>query len=278
MPVDHQDASRRRRLGLVVHASRRPAAEVAQRLAGMAEDRGIDTVRVGLTEPAAAGSVDAVIGIGGDGTLLEAAQVAHAADLPVAGVNLGTVGYLTEFEPDALDVLLDAVAQRPLRQVERMTVRASTADGRTWHGINDVVLEKVVSQRIIRVALAIDGEHFATYRADGIIVATPLGSTAYSLSVGGPVLDPELAALVVSPVAPHSLLSRSLVLAPDTTMRFTVDGDRPIRVNLDGREACVIEEGETLIVGRGDRPVRFISGGASPFPQAVRRQFGIDHA
>jgi NAD+ kinase len=235
MPTDPGDAPRTQRIGLVVHGSRRRAAEVADALAAMAANRGIDTVRVGLTGPSSAEVVDIVIGVGGDGTLLEAAQVAHAADLPVAGVNLGTVGYLTEFEPDSLEVLLDAVTQRPLRQVERMTVRASTADGRIWHGINDVVLEKVISQRIVRVALAIDGEHFATYRADGIIVATPLGSTAYSLSVGGPVLDPELAALVVSPVAPHSLLSVSLVLAPDTTMQFTVDGDRPIRVNLDGR-------------------------------------------
>ncbi len=269
--------SRPVRLGLLVHKSRTAAAEVAGALAEAATQRDIVTVPIDLTSAVSA-DVDVVIGIGGDGTLLEAAQIAHRASIPVAGINLGTVGYLTEFEADGLGALLDAVTASPRRELERMTVQATTADGRCWNGINDVVLEKVMSQRIVRIAVSIDEEYFTTYRADGIIVATPLGSTAYSLSVGGPVLDPELEALVVSPVAPHSLLSRSLVLDRSTVIEFTVVGDRPVRVNLDGREACVLGDGETLTVARGQRPVRFVTRGASPFPQAVRRQFGLDHA
>ena len=267
----------RLRLGLVVHRSRPAAADVATALAQAAAARDIETVPVDLASGVAS-DVGVIIGIGGDGTLLEAAQVAHRTSIPVAGINLGTVGYLTEFEADGLDDLLDAVAAWPRRELERMTVQATTADGRCWNGINDVVLEKVMSQRIVRIAVSIDEEYFTTYRADGIIVATPLGSTAYSLSVGGPVLDPQLEALVVSPVAPHSLLSRSLVLDRSTVIEFTVVGERPVRVNLDGREACVLGDGETLTVQRGERPVRFVTRGASPFPQAVRRQFGLDHA
>lgn len=265
------------RLGLVLNPARPETAEVAERLSAAAAARGYTTTRTGLGGHATA-AIDVVVGIGGDGTLLEAAQVAHATDIPVVGVNLGTVGYLTEFDPDELDGLLDALGRHPRPLRERMTVRAETSDGRIWHGINDVVVEKVLSQRVVRIAVTINGEYFTTYRADGIIVASPLGSTAYSLSVGGPVLAPELEALVMSPVAPHSLLSRSLVLAPDSVIEFANASERAVRVNLDGREACVLGEDEVLVVRRGDRPVRFVSLGKHPFPQGVRKQFGLDHA
>ncbi len=263
------------RLGLVLNPARQATARVAAELDQKATARGHTTTRSGL---GVAAEVDVVVGIGGDGTLLEAAQVAHAADIPVVGVNLGTVGYLTEFEPDELDALLDVIDRQPRPERGRMTVRAETGDGRVWHGINDVVVEKVLSQRVVRIAVTINGEYFTTYRADGIIVASPLGSTAYSLSVGGPVLAPELEALVLSPVAPHSLLSRSLVLAPDTVIELRNASDRAVRVNLDGREACVLHDGEVLTVCKGERPVRFVSLGKHPFPQGVRKQFGLDHA
>ena len=104
-----------------------------------------------------------------------------------------------------------------------------------------------------------------------------MGSTAYSLSAGGPVVDPAVEALVLTPVAPHSLLSRSLVLTPATVVTCTVEGDRPVRVNLDGREATTLEPGDAS-PSSGERPVRFVSLGGRPFPQGVRRQFGLDHA
>ncbi len=135
-----------------------------------------------------------------------------------------------------------------------------------------------MSQRLVQIDVAINDHYFTSYRADGLIVATPLGSTAYSLSAGGPVLDPTLDALILTPVAPHSLLSRSIVLAPDARLRLTVVLDRDVRVNLDGREAVVLGEGDSIVVTRGERPIRFLSLGEHPFPQAVRRQFGLDHA
>lgn len=274
--LDHGGSSSAQplRLGLVL-SSRSEAAQVAEDLEKRALQRGMTTEMCRL---GAQTDVDVVVGIGGDGTLLEAAQVAFTADLPVVGINLGTVGYLTEFEPGELDPLLETLELDPLPERGRMTVQAVASDGRVWHGINDVVLDKVLSQRVVRISVTIDGRYFTSYRADGIIVATPLGSTAYSLSVGGPVLAPELEALVLSPVAPHSLLSRSIVLAPGTDLEFRVASDRDVRVNLDGREACVLGEDEVLTVRRGVRPVRFISLGTHPFPQGVRKQFGLDHA
>ncbi len=266
-------------LGLVVHRDLSGAHEVADRLHDLAADRGLSVRRLETEADAtAAGRVDYVVGIGGDGTLLQAALAAHRAGVPVVGVNLGTVGYLTEFEPEELESLLDTLALPNPPLTPRMTVAAATADGRVWHGINEVVVEKAIASRIVRLAVAIDDHHFATYRADGVIVATPLGSTAYSLSAGGPVVAPELEALVLTPVAPHSLLSRSLVLHPGTVVTLTVDGEREVQVSVDGREACTLQGGEQLRVRRGERPVHFVSLGANPFPQGVRKQFGIDHA
>ncbi len=263
-------------LGLVVHETKESARAVAGRLAQAAAVRGIVTVEAGpegFPRP-----VTVVVGIGGDGTLLQAAGLAFGGDIPVIGVNLGKVGYLTDVAPDAVELLLDRLGADSLEVNRRMTVAATAPDGRTFVGINDVVLEKVMTQRVVELGVAINDRYFATYRSDGIIVATPLGSTAYSLSAGGPVVDPELDALIMTPVAPHSLLSRSIMLSPDAVVKLTVAGERPVRVNLDGREAFEMEEGEVTTIGRGARPVRFLSLGRHPFPQAVRHQFGLDHA
>lgn len=267
----------RRRLGLVVHAERESAVDVAGRLAEEADARGVTTVPVPHRGPLPAG-LDLIVGIGGDGTLLSAAALALDDDLPVVGINLGSVGYLADIEPENIEAMLDGIVARSLQEESRMTVRATTADGRSWHGVNEVVVEKLETRRLVQIGVEIDDHYFTTYRADGIITATPLGSTAYSLSAGGPVLDPALDALIITPVAPHSLLSRSIVLTPDTVIRYTVDLDRPVRLNVDGREAALLQKGDVVSVSAGERRVRFLSLGEHPFPQAVRHQFGLDHA
>lgn len=266
------------RLALLVHSTKPEADEVAREVMAGATQRGMEAVRLDRAATHAPADTDLVVGIGGDGTLLEAAALAMEHDLPVVGVNLGNVGYLADIEPGMIDQMLDGLLTRGLEVKHRMTVKASIEDGRSWLGINDLVVEKVMSQRLVQIDVAINDHYFTSYRADGLIVATPLGSTAYSLSAGGPVLDPTLDALILTPVAPHSLLSRSIVLAPDALLRLTVVLDRAVRVNLDGREAVVLGEGDSIIVTRGERPIRFLSLGEHPFPQAVRRQFGLDHA
>ncbi len=263
-------------MGMVVHETKESARAVATRLEQAARVRGIVALEAGPT--GFPQEVSVVVGIGGDGTLLRAAGLAFGGDIPVIGVSLGKVGYLTDVAPDAIELLLDRLVAGSLEVNRRMTVAAIAPDGRTFVGINDVVLEKVMTQRVVEIGVEINARYFTTYRSDGIIVATPLGSTAYSLSAGGPVVDPELDALIMTPVAPHSLLSRSIMLSPDAVVKLTVAGERPVRVNLDGREAFGLEEGEVATIARGARPVRFLSLGCHPFPQAVRHQFGLDHA
>lgn len=265
-----------RSIAFLVHDTRPEAGELAVKATAAAEDRGLNVAR---WEPGLElGDVDVLIGIGGDGTLLQAASLAVDADLPVVGINLGSVGYLADIEPGSLDAMLDGLVAGSLEESRRMTVAVETGDGRVWHGINDVVLDKVVSRRLVQISVEISGRYFTSYRADAIIVATPLGSTAYSLSAGGPVLDPALEALILTPVAPHSLLSRSIVLAPTAEVRCTVALDRAVRINVDGRDAATLGEGDQVTIRRGEPCVTFLSLGAHPFPQAVRHQFGLDHA
>ena len=220
---------------------------------------------------------DLIVAIGGDGTVLAAAADAMAHDVPVCGVNVGRVGYLAEFEvremQDLVRSLSDGTYSMRAHGVLEVVTGTTSAVA-----VNDVVVEKVISQRIIEVAVAVNGRALATYRTDGIIVASPIGSTAYSLSAGGPVVDPSLDALVLTPIAPHSLLTRPVVLGPDAVVTLEVAVDRPARVNVDGRELCLVDPGELVTVRRGSGAVTFLSLGRHPFPQAVREQFGLDHA
>ncbi len=218
-----------------------------------------------------------LIAVGGDGTVLSAAADAIELDIPVCGVNVGRVGYLAEFEVTEIDELVDAIASDSYRVAERSVLRVDVGEISAF-AVNDVVVEKVISQRIIEVAVTIDDRPLATYRTDGIIVATPSGSTAYSLSAGGPVVDPSLDAMVITPIAPHSLLTRPVVVRPDAHVELAVDVDRPARVNVDGREIATVAPGASVHVVQDDRSVRFIDLGKHPFPQAVREQFGLDHA
>ncbi len=263
------------RIALVVHDSKPRAGEAAAALVAACSVRGVEAVTV--SDDFLPAGVDAVVGVGGDGTVLRAAGMALDGEIPVAGINVGRIGYLAEFAIHEIEAFADALAGGRLRVFTAMTV---SVEGPGFHasGINDVVVEKVVSERIIEIGVSINGHRFAEYRTDGLIVATPIGSTAYSLSAGGPVVDPEVEALVLTPIAPHSLLSRTLVLSPDAEIGISVEIDRPARVNVDGREIAVVDPGASVIVKRGSHSARFLTLDTHPFPQAVRHQFGLAHA
>jgi NAD+ kinase len=209
--------------------------------------------------------------------MLEAASIDLELEIPVCGINVGRVGYLAEFAQDEIKDLADAIASDAFAIMHHSTVSVSTG-AETASAINDVVVEKVTGQRIIEIAVEVNHRPLATYRTDGVIVATPLGSTAYSLSAGGPIVDPTLDALIMTPVAPHSLLTRAIVLAPDAVVTLSVTGDRPARINVDGRELLIVEPDELITIRRGLHAVKFVTLDRHPFPHAVREQFGLDHA
>ena len=216
-----------------------------------------------------------VLAVGGDGTMLAAVQSAIAHDVPVLGFNLGTLGFLTEAEPDDLQTVVKRLFSGDYEIAERMTITASTGD-LSATGVNDVVVEKIDSTRLVSLAVVIDGTEFATYRADGLIVATPTGSTAYSFSAGGPIVDPGLHAMVLTPVASHSLFDRSMVLPGEACIDITVQADRQVRVNVDKTGLGHLRAGQTVRVVRGERPARFVTFGTMVFPRLVRLKFGLD--
>jgi NAD+ kinase len=154
-----------------------------------------------------------------------------------------------------------------------MTIEATVNNGAPITGINDVVIEKVLSQRLISIEVAIDGERFINYHADGLILATPTGSTAYSLSAGGPLVAPEIDALILSPVAPHSLFQKSLVLPHTTDIHCTVVQDRSAGVSVDGYDLGTVGPGDEIRISRGRRTIRFIEISGRSFPARVKEKF-----
>ncbi len=269
------------RLGIVFNAAREPACAFARRLVVSAAARGVEVAARNHAEAIGAVSwdgddtVDVVVAVGGDGTMLEAARYALIADRPVVGFNLGTIGFLADAEPDELDETMAALADGRFSIVERLTLTATLPDGATATGVNDVVVEKIESQRLVVLDVEIDGEPFVTYRCDGIVVATSTGSTAYAFSAGGPLVDPSLDAVLVTPVAAHSLFDRTLVLGPQARVVCRVGRDRPVRVSVDGVETGNLVEGDAVVITRGARNARFVVLDGERFPARVTRKFGL---
>lgn len=255
--------------GLVVHRDRAEAAEVAERLRAEAATRDIE-----LVEGVSSG-LDLVVAIGGDGTMLGALSAAMEEGIGVVGINVGVVGYLADVEPHQVADALDRLLAGEYTVEERVTVAASW-EGSSVTAVNDVVIEKIESQHSVRLEFDLDGEELVTYRADGVIVATPTGSTAYAFSAGGPLVPSGVEALVVAPVAAHNLFSRPLVVSADSRLRFVVRGHRSARVNVDGREATALEPGAWLELTRGAEKARLLRVFGHGFASTVRSKFGFE--
>jgi NAD+ kinase len=199
----------------------------------------------------------------------------------VLGVNVGDLGYLTEVDPDpeaiqrALEKLLAGdydVAERTVLQVDVET--GGPAAGRWW-ALNEAVLEKVQSGRVVRLDVLINGTFFTTYAADGVIVSTPTGSTAYSFSARGPIVSPNHRCLLLTPVSPHMLFDRALVLGADEELRFVVMDERSAVLTLDGRVLGTLEPGDTVTCTGGPHPARIVTFSPRDFHQILKAKFGL---
>lgn len=251
---------------LVVNHQRSIARDFVHRLVDRLSDNGISVVD---------DAWDLVIAIGGDGTMLEATRIGLRSDSPVLGFNLGTVGFLAESEPDEMERAVADLASGRYRVETRPTLEADLKDRQTA-GVNDVVIEKIDSQRLVVLDVMVDGTPFYTYRADGLVVATSTGSTAYSFSSGGPLVDPSLATILVTPVAPHSLFNRSVIVGIDTVIDIRVAAARPTRVSVDGQEVGTLDEDGMLSIRRGSRDARFIRFDKETFPARLARKFRLE--
>jgi len=202
---------------------------------------------------------DLVITLGGDGTFLRGAVLAHGAGIPLLGINFGRLGYLLPLEPEDLQPLVLSGIEEGFQAEERAVLAVELAGGSVV-AVNEVVVEKREAGHMLRVGTSIDGEAFVRYAADGILVATPTGSTAYNLSAGGPVLAPEMRALIVTPVAPHLAVDRSVVLPPERAVGLHVDDVRGASVVIDGRARGHLAQGDSLMVRVHPRPLNVVVG------------------
>jgi NAD+ kinase len=227
--------------------------------------------------------LDLAVVLGGDGTLLRALGLVLEAEVPVLGVNLGRLGFLTEIEPDGLVPALEAVWAGHYRVERRTTLLARTViDGEVVSedfAINDVVLEKAARERLASLALHVDDGLFARYAADGLIVSSPTGSTAYSFSAGGPIMSPRMDALLLTPIAPHMVFNRTLVLHPEEVVRLEVLPESlPVIETIDGRAVRELGPGCLVEVTRGPHPALLVRVNRTDFFSLVRSKFRLADA
>ena len=279
-------------VAFVVHPDRPQAAEAAAAaekwltaqghgvlaVPETALDDALDGGRRGQVEDLA--DIDLAVSLGGDGTMLRTVAMASAKGTPVLGVNLGRLGYLTEIEPSELQPALQRFLAGDYQVEERMTLEVSLyGAGRdepaVFPALNEAVVEKTVPGHTVRVALSVTGRPFVTYAADGVLVSTPTGSTAYNLSAHGPIMSPSLRALVVTPVSPHMLFDRPLVLEPAQWIRLEVLEPRPAVAVVDGRTVAQLDPGDVLCCREGPRPARLVTFGGRDFHAILRARFGL---
>lgn len=291
---------------LVVHTGREEATETARRVQKVLSDNGIalrvlsaeavdrgplplspDDVRaMGVeievvdAEPDAAEGCELVLVLGGDGTFLRAAELARNAGIPVLGVNLGRIGFLAEAEAEAIDRVLEHVVAQDYRVEERLTLdvlvrqRGQVID-QGW-ALNEASLEKGPRLGVLGVVVEIEGRPVSTFGCDGILVSTPTGSTAYAFSAGGPVLWPDLEAILVVPNNAHALFGRPMVTSPDATIAIEIEADgNDALVFCDGRREMVVPAGGRLEVKRCGTAVKWARLDSAPFTDRLVRKFRL---
>jgi len=240
---------------------------------------GLEPVPVDFGPEAAKGAEVALV-LGGDGTLLRAAELARPAGVPLLGVNLGHVGFLAEADPELLDEAVNAVIENDYHVEERMTVEAAvTVNGgpvrRDW-ALNEAAVDKTSRTRILDVVLEVDGRPVTGFGCDGVLCATPTGSTAYAFSAGGPVVWPEVEALLLVPLTAHALFARPLVISPRSAVAVEVDPRGfPALLVCDGRRTIPVPPGARVELTRGDFPVRLVRLRAQPFTDRLVRKFNL---
>ena len=270
------------RIALVVHPSRPDAKTVAARLREWWESRGVLVVDVGGNELEAdgdAGGFSFAISLGGDGTMLRAVRFAAPRGIPIAGVNLGGLGYLTEIEPSRLEEAFGRLVSGEFDIDERMIldVQLVHSDGGREHhlALNDAVIERNRPGRTVRVGVSIADMPFLSCVADGVLVATPTGSTAYNLSVRGPILSPTLRALILTPISPHMLFDRSLVLDPSEEIRLEILEGPPAVLVIDGYFPTPVESEDVIVISASEQSARFVRLATPHFHAILRAKFGL---
>ena len=222
--------------------------------------------------------LDLLLTLGGDGTMLRAARLLAGRQVPMLGINLGRLGFLTAVGIDEMDAAIHRVAAGDFQTARRMMldVRALDSSGnerQSWTALNDAVLHKGGFARVVGLRVSVDGELIAAYSADGLVIATPAGSTAYSLSAGGPIVVPTVESIVLTPISPHTLAIRPVVLPPTAEVTVqAVNAPDELLITVDGQVGTSFGPGESLLVRRADNPVLLVRFADTTFFSRLRRK------
>jgi NAD+ kinase len=274
------------RIGFAYNPTIEAAVELSARAAGWCQMHGVDhwQAQSGDQETLVRelASTDALVVLGGDGTFLRAVRAVAEVDVPVLGINLGKVGFLSKAEAGELDQVLAKITDGRFSIDDRMALEGLILrdglpiDGARHVALNDIVVARGSLARVCRLDVAIDDTHLATFIADGLVVASPTGSTGYSFSAGGPILDPVSRNLVVTPIAAYLSAIRSVVVSPQQVVRTTVVDAYEALVSVDGREDIPVRVGDVVEVHAVERPIRLIAPeGAQPFWDLLRHKVAL---
>ena len=277
-----------RKVLFVVHAGRERALEVSRDAANGLIAEGISVLCAdddaqligieGVQSATDAEGCELVIVFGGDGTILRAIEIARVHDVPVLGVNLGHVGFLAEAEPEDIGTVIAAVVKGDfvVEQRTALVVTTTSPEGETWSSwaLNEVAIEKHQRERMAEIMVSIDGRPLSRWSCDGLLCATPTGSTAYAFSAGGPVVWPEVDALLVVPISAHALFARPLVVAPSSTIDVEIENG-PVVVCADGRRSTQVAAGGTVTVRRDAQSVRLARVHSTPFTERLVAKFEL---
>ncbi len=258
----------------------RAAGVEVRLLAAEAQEMGLDDVTVFSGEQGSAAGAELVLVLGGDGTILRAAELARDAGVPLLGVNLGRVGFLAEAEPEDLETTIEQILDRAYAVEERMTLDVDIVVGGAvidsgW-ALNECSVEKGNRERMLEVMVEIDGRPLSRWGCDGVVAATPTGSTAYAFSAGGPVVWPTVEALLVVPISAHALFARPLVASPKSVVAVEIlaTGTEAV-VACDGRRTRTLAHGSRVEVRRGASPVLLARTRERPFTDTLVEKFAL---
>ncbi len=277
------------RIGIFAKFTRFDFVDELQKIISWLEDRGneclVDEVVVrafsmnsvrGIPASAIPEQADMAFVFGGDGSMLSTARIIGAADCPILGINLGSLGFLTEIPADQVYKAMEAVLGGRYSIEERclLKVRVIGKEGKekAYYALNEIVVSRAALSRVITVDTSLDDDFIAEFVADGVMVATPTGSTAYSLSAGGPIVHPAMEAFLVTPICPHTLTNRPLIVPADRELRVALRSGEDVKLSIDGQVGIDFSPGEEVICEQAPYKIKLVRSGEHGFFDVLRRK------
>jgi NAD+ kinase len=274
-----------KKIGIIANSDKENAVEYSSRLYSWLEDRGIEVFldeeialkmgnASGIKKKDMAPLADLIVVFGGDGTLLSAARAIKGSDVPIVGINLGGFGFMTAINLNEMFSAMETILKDEYETSRRMMIEASV-NGINHSALNDIVITRGSLSRMVRLETFVDGKYLTTYKADGLIISTPTGSTAYSLSAGGPIVKPEHYSIIITPICPHTLTNRPIMLPPDVSIDVVVmTPEEGISATVDGQDLFILKSGDTVQVKKSRFDIKLVTSPYHDYWEILRTKLG----